>query len=489
MMSFLWRKKAIVPNAPETTGLKRVFGPWQLIAMGVGVTIGAGLFSLTGVAAGLYAGSAIPLSFFIAAIAASFAGLCYAELAGMIPSGGSAYSYAYAALGELVAWIIGWDLVLEYSVSTAAVASSWSGYMASFLKGWGIVIDPRFLNPPMTLVTLADGSIAHAWFNAPCLVILWLVTAMLVRGMSESSRINSLVVIVKLCVLVGMIIACAPHVQLSHFHPFIPQNTGHFGVFGFSGVMRAAGMAFLAYIGFDIVSTAAHDTANPQRTMPLAILGSQIICAIIYVIFSAVFVGVVDYHRFANDPSPVATVMDVINLPWLSLFIKGGICLGYISVVYGLLVGQSRILLSMSQDGLLPAFFRKLGKKSKTPIPSHLLTFAVSGTLAACLPIGVLANMASIGTLTAFVIVCGGVIALRFKAPNAHRTFRLPGGPLLVPCLGILSCGAVMLSMSGLTWLRLFVWLAIGAVVYFAYSIRHSHLRQETPASGSDQAI
>lgn len=477
MMSSLWRKKAITSSASSSTGLKRIFGTWQLIAIGVGVTIGAGLFSLTGVAAGLYAGPAIPLAFLIAAIAASFAGLCYAELAGMIPSGGSAYSYAYAALGEFIAWVIGWDLILEYTVSTAAVASSWSGYIASFLKDWGVIIDPRLLHPPMSLVEMPDGHMAHAWFNAPCLFILWLVTIMLTRGMTESARMNGLIVGIKICVLVGLIVACLPHIQMAHFHPFIPPNGGHYGDFGFSGVMRAAGMAFLAYIGFDIVSTAAHDTKNPQRSMPFAILGSQIICAVVYVIVSAVLVGVVDYHHFANDPSPVATVMDVVNLPWLSLLIKGGICLGYVSVIYGLLMGQSRILMSMSQDGLLPEFFRRMSRKSHTPVPSHMLSFLVSGLLACCLPINVLANMASIGTLTAFVIVCAGVIALRFTAPDAPRTFRLPGGPLLIPSLGILSCGSVMLSMSLITWMRLIIWLAIGAVIYFAYSIRHSHLR------------
>ncbi|MCT6855765.1 MAG: amino acid permease [Bombella apis] len=476
MKSSLWRKKTI--TAPvEPSGLKRVFDTWQLIAIGVGVTIGAGLFSLTGVASGLYAGSAIPLSFLIAGIAASFAGLCYAELSGMIPSGGSAYSYAYAALGEVVAWVIGWDLILEYTVSTAAVASSWSGYIVSFLKGWGIVIDPRLLHPPMTLVTLPDGQTAHAWFNAPCLFILWLVTFMLTRGVKESARMNGLVVAIKFCVLVGMIIAALPHINMAHFHPFIAPNTGQFGIFGFSGVMRAAGMAFLAYIGFDIVSTAAQDTKNPQKSMPFAILGSLIICTIIYVAFSAVLIGVVDYHRFANDPSPVATVMDVINLPWLGLLIKGGICLGYLSVLYGLLMGQSRILLAMAQDGLLPAFFRRLNPKSHTPVPSHMLSFLVSGALACCLPINILADMASIGTLAAFIIVCAGVIALRFRAPHAPRTFRLPGGPWLIPGLGILSCGSVMLSMSLVTWIRLIIWLAIGAVIYFAYSIKHSHLR------------
>ncbi|MXV44274.1 amino acid permease [Saccharibacter sp. 17.LH.SD] len=478
MTSPLWRTKPVSSESNPKSELKRVFGPWQLIAMGVGVTIGAGLFSLTGIAAGQHAGPAVTLSFLIAAIAASFAGLCYAELAGMIPTGGSAYSYAYAGLGEGVAWIIGWDLILEYTVGAAAVASSWSGYVTSLLHDWGIKLDPRLLAPPLTPVTMPDGTMAHAWFNAPSIVIIGLVTALLMRGMSESSRINTIVVLIKVLVISGMIIACIPFIQRAHFHPFIPQNQGQFGQFGFSGVMRAAGLAFMAYIGFDIVSTAAQDTKNPQRTMPLCILGSQTICAIIYVIFSAVLVGVVDFHKLANDPSPVATAMDAVHVPWLGSVVKMGITLGYIAVIYGLLMGQSRIVMTMSHDGLLPSLLGRLGKRSSTPNITHLMTFIVSSLMAACLPIGLLADMASIGTLLAFIIVCIGVTALRYKAPHAPRHFRVPGGNFLIPCLGILACGSVMLSMGHVTWLRLILWLALGFVIYFTYSVRHSLLRK-----------
>lgn len=479
MTSPLWRTKPVATEARASSGLKRVFGPWRLIAMGVGVTIGAGLFSLTGVAAGQYAGPAVTLSFLIAAIAASFAGLCYAELAGMLPSGGSAYSYAYTGLGEGIAWIIGWDLILEYTVGVAAVASSWSGYSASLLKSWGLIIDPRLLAPPMSPVVLPNGEHVHAWFNAPSVIILAGVTLMLMRGMSQSSRLNTVVVAIKTLVIIAMIVACFPFVQLSHFHPFIPENTGNFGHYGFSGVMRAAGMAFMAYIGFDIVSTAAQDTHNPQRTMPLCILGSQAICVIIYVIFSAMLVGVIDFHTLANDPSPVATAMDAVHIPWLGLLVKAGITFGYIAVVYGLLMGQSRIVMAMSNDGLLPSFLGRLSAKSKTPNLTHILTFLVGAVMAGCLPIGVLANMASIGTLTAFIIVCAGVTALRYKAPNTPRYFRVPGGPFLIPALGVLSCGGVMLSMGALTWLRLILWLAVGAVIYATYSLHHSHLRNQ----------
>lgn len=479
MTSPLWRTKPITPTSTHQTGLKRVFGPWRLIAMGVGVTIGAGLFSLTGVASGQYAGPAVVISFLIAAIAASFAGLCYAELASMLPTGGSAYSYAYAGLGEGIAWVIGWDLILEYTVSVAAVASSWSGYSTSLLKNIGVQLDPRLLAPPMTPVTLANGATAHAWFNAPGVIILAVVTLLLMRGMTQSSRINTAVVFIKLFVIVAMIVACLPFVKASHFHPFIPLNTGEFGHFGLSGVVRAAGMAFIAYIGFDIVSTAAQDTKNPQRTMPLCILGTQAICAVIYVVFSAVLVGVIDFHTLANDPSPVATAMDIVHTPWLSLLVKAGITFGYIAVVFGLLMGQSRIIMSMSHDGLLPSCFGRLSPRSRTPHLTHILTFIVGSLLAGCFSIETLANMASIGTLSAFVIVCAGVTALRYKAPDAPRYFRVPGGPFVVPMLGVLSCGGVMLSMGWVTWLRLIVWLIVGTIIYLTYGLHHSHLNEK----------
>ncbi|MXV44275.1 amino acid permease [Saccharibacter sp. 17.LH.SD] len=477
----LWRTKPIAPHTDQQDGLKRVFGPWRLIAMGVGVTVGAGLFSLTGVVAGQNAGPAVTLSFLIAAIAASFAGLCYAELSGMIPAGGSAYAYAYAGLGEGTAWIIGWDLILEYTVGAAAVASSWSSYLASLLRGWGIIIDPRLLAPPSTPVTMPDGSTAHAWFNAPSIIIICAITALLMRGTSESARFNTLVVMLKILVITSMVVACVPFIQLSHFHPFIPPNQGEFGHFGPSGILRAAGMAFFAYIGIDIVSTAAQDTRDPQRNMPIGILGSLAACAVIYIIFSTMLVGVVDFHTLANDPSPVATAMDTVHMPWLAAIVKIGVTLGYISGMYGLLIGQSRIALNMARDGLIPPAFGRLNKRSQTPWTAHILTAIASSILAACLPIGALGAMTAIGTLLAFVIVCAGVTALRLRNPDVPRRFRVPGGPFLVPALGILSCGVVMASIGTMTWVRLLIWLVLGLVIYFTYSIKHSHLHN-TPS-------
>ncbi|MXV44272.1 amino acid permease [Saccharibacter sp. 17.LH.SD] len=475
--SFL-RIKPIVEERQKPSHLKRVMGPWQLMALGIGVTVGAGLFSLTGVAAGQHAGPAVVISFLIAAIACGFAGLCYAELAGMLPVAGSAYSYAYSSMGEIVAWIIGWDLILEYTVAAATVASSWSGYFFSLLRGWGITLDPRLLAPPMTPVTLADGTVVHAWFNAPSVFIIWIVTALLMRSTGESSKINAAIVAIKLLIVAVVIAVCIPHVNMANFHPFMPKNTGEFGHFGFSGVMQAASMIFFAYVGFDTVSTAAQDSHSPQRDLPFSLVGSLLICAVIYVVFSSVLVGVVNYHDLANDPNPVATVMDSIHMPTLSALIKLGIALGYMSVIYGMLLGQSRVAMAMSHDGLIPSIFAKLHPTRKTPWSSHILTAIMSSFLAACFPISMLGAMTSIGTLLAFVIVCVGVMVLRWRAPDAPRRFRVPGKGIIIPALGAISCTIVMLSMDIVTWLRLIIWLIIGAVIYFGYSRRHSKLHQ-----------
>ena len=460
-----------------SAGLKKVMGPWKLTALGVGVTVGAGLFSLTGVAAGQHAGPAVLLSFIVAAIACGFAGLCYAELAGMMPlASGSAYSYASRIMGRGMGWVIGWDLILEYVVAAAAVASSWSGYVVSLLRGWGIVLDPRFLAPTMTPVIMPDGRHTEAWFNAPAMLILALVSIMLMRGMKESSTINSIIVGLKLSIVALVIIVCLPSVAGENFHPFIPQNTGHFGHFGLSGIMQAASMTFFAYIGFDIVSTAARDTANPQRDLPLGILGSLLVSSILYVTFAAVMVGVVNYHELANDPNPVATLMDRVHIPFLAPLVKLGISVGYISVLYGLLLGQSRVAIAMSDDGLLPRLFARLNPRTHTPWATHILIGVAACVLAGTLPIGVLGAMTSIGTLLAFVIVCVAVMILRFRSPEMERCFTVPGGPLLVPAAGALSCAAVMLSMDGVTWARLVIWLVIGGGIYLVYGRRHGRV-------------
>lgn len=478
----IWRTKTITDTskAPSQTALKRTMGPWQLMALGIGVTVGAGLFSLTGVAAGQHAGPAVVISFIIAGIACGFAGLCYTELAGMLPVSGSAYSYAYSSMGELVAWIIGWDLILEYTVAAAAVASSWSGYFASLLRGWGIQIDPRLLAPPMTPVTLSDGHVVHAWFNAPSVFILCIVTAILMRGTSESSVINTIIVAIKLLIVAVVTLVCLPHVQTSNFQPFIPPNEGHFGRFGFSGIMQAASMIFFAYIGFDTVSTAAQDSKSPQRDLPLSLIGSLLICTLIYVVFSSILVGTVNFRLLANDPNPVATVIDHVHIPILSTFVKLGIALGYMSVIYGMMLGQSRVALAMAQDGLIPSCFATLHKRRKAPWTAHIITACASCLLAAFLPINILGSMTSIGTLLAFVIVSIGVMVLRYTAPHATRRFRVPGGNILIPLLGTLACLVVMFSMDILTWERLIIWLVIGLIIYSVYGYRHSFLNHSS---------
>lgn len=487
MRKSLWRTKPLHSGAQGSeTALKRVMGPWRLIALGIGIIIGAGLFSLTGVAAGQYAGPAVMISFLISAVACGFAGLCYTELAGMLPVTGSAYAYAYASLGEMIAWMIGWDLILEYTVAASAVASSWSGYVASLLRGWNIIIDPRLLAAPSVRVTLADGTVTHGWFNFPAIIVIAAVTLLLMRGTKSSSFFNGLIVILKLVIVAGVIALCIPYIHMENYTPFIPPNTGTFGHFGWSGVMRASGMIFFAYVGFDVVSTAAQDAKNPQKHIPFGILGSLLLCAIIYVVFSGAMVGVVNYKIMANDPNPVATVIDQVHIPWIASFVKLGIAFGYLSVIYGMLLGQSRIAMNMANDGLISRRFAVLNSKTQTPNFSHIVTAIAAAFLAAFLPINILGDMTSIGTLFAFIVVCMGVMALRLKSPDMKRRFRVPGGPYLVPLLGIVSCSIVILSMDPLTWLRLILWLIIGFVIYAGYGMHHSKLGKNSPVPPSD---
>lgn len=472
------RRKLVTTDSPRTS-LKRVLGPWQLVALGVGITVGAGLFSLTGLAAGQYAGPAVGLSFLISAIACSFAGLCYAELSGMLPVGGSAYSYSYAALGEFAAWMIGWDLILEYTVAVATVASSWSGYIASLMADWNIIIDPRFLAPPMTNMAMPDGHMAHAWFNAPSIIILVVITLLLMRGTQLSSRVNSFLVFLKLLVIATVIILCLPLIRAEHYIPYIPANTGSFGHFGISGLMRAAALVFVAYVGFDAVSTAAQDTRNPQKNVPLGIIGSLIATALIYVIFSSVLIGVVDYRTLANDPNPVATVIRQLHQPWIATFIKIAITLSYGAVIYGMLLGQSRIAMTMAEDGLIPISWARLHQKTRTPWTAHILTGTASAFLAACLPISTLGDMTSIGTLLAFIFVCLSTIRLRYTHPDTPRLFQLPGGAWIIPLLGILSCSIVILSMTPATWLKFALWMCLGLLLYVTYGYRKSLLSRQ----------
>jgi APA family basic amino acid/polyamine antiporter len=457
--------------------LKRTLGPMSLVSLGIGAIIGAGLFSLTGIAAAENAGPAVVLSFAIAAFGCAFAGMCYSELATMIPVSGSAYTYTYATMGEFIAWIIGWDLVLEYAVASACVAVSWSRYVGSFLQTFGIVIPPEYAACPFDTITLANGLQGHGIINLPAIFIILAVSIVLMIGISESSWVNTVIVIIKLAVVLTFIVVGFHYIKPENYVPFIPPNTGTFGEFGWSGVMRAAGVIFFAYVGFDTVSTAAQESKNPKRDVPIGIIGSLVICTILYLAFSYVLTGMVNYQAMRGDAAPVATAINLTPYPWLQLLIKFGIICGFTSVILVLLLGQSRVFYAMSRDGLLPKLFSDIHPKWKTPWRSNILFMGFISLFAGFLPISKLGHMTSIGTLLAFVIVCVGVIVMRKTQPNLPRPYRVPFVPLF-PILGILSCLGMMTSLDKDTWIRLVVWLGIGMVIYFSYSRFHSHMNR-----------
>jgi len=455
--------------------LSRALGPFSITAMGIGAIIGAGIFVLTGTAAAQYAGPGIMLSFVVGGIACAFVGLCYAELAAMLPVAGSTYTYTYATLGELVAWVIGWDLILEYAMGASTVAVGWSGYIVSLLRNVGINIPPALATAPGTAITLPDGSTATGIVNLPAAIIVAALTIMLVLGTKESARLNNVMVAVKLSVVAAFIALGAAYVSMAHWHPFIPANTGAFGHFGWSGVLRGASVVFFAFIGFDAVSTAAQEARHPQRDMPVGILGSLVICTVLYIAVAAVLTGLVPYTEL-NVADPIAKGVDAIGLTWFSVLIKIGALTGLTTVILVLLYGQSRIFFTMSHDGLMPGLFAHIHARLQTPYLSQILIGTVVAVVAALTPIHVLGEMVSIGTLFAFVLVCSAVIYLRRSNAEVFRPFRVPGVPL-VPLLGILFCLLLMAGLPLITWLRLIVWLLIGLAIYFAYGRSHSTLR------------
>jgi APA family basic amino acid/polyamine antiporter len=461
--------------------LKRTLGPGNLIALGIGAIIGAGLFSLTGVAAAQNAGPAIALSMLVAAIGCAFAGLCYSEFSCMIPVAGSAYTYAYSTLGEWIAWIIGWDLVLEYAVGASTVSISWSGYVVSLLHSFGIDLPPQLLAGPFEPVTLPDGTMIRGMMNVPAVIIVGLISLLLMIGIKESARTNAVIVVIKLAVVLVFIGVGWNYINRANYTPFIPPNTGEFGHFGFSGIMMGAGTIFFAYIGFDAVSTAAQEAKNPQKDMPVGIIGSLAICTVLYVLFSIVITGMVPYTQLGVS-APVALAIDKTPYLWMNNLIKFGIICGFTSVILVMLLGQSRVFYSMSRDGLVPKVFSDIHPKWQTPWRSNMLFFFFVAPFSAFLPLSVVGHMTSIGTLFAFVIVCAGVWVMRVKNPNAPRPFRTPLVPL-VPILGIVWNFAMMYSLGWDNWIRLFVWLAIGQAIYFLYSRHHSHLRRSKQGS------
>jgi basic amino acid/polyamine antiporter, APA family len=456
-------------------GLRRALGPLELMALGIGAIIGAGIFVLTGHAAAQHAGPAIVLSFILSGVACAFAGLCYAEMASMIPIAGSAYTYAYATLGEFFAWIIGWDLILEYLFGAVTVAIGWSGYVVSFLRDFSIIFPPAFSAAPGKVVALADGSHVTALFNVPAALIIFAVTALLIVGVKESAFVNNIIVIIKILILLLFIFVGVGYVNTAHWHPFIPPNNGNFGEFGMSGILRGAGVIFFAYIGFDAVSTAAQEAKHPQRDMPIGILGSLGICTILYIIVALILTGIVPYTQL-NVPDPVAVGVDSIGMTWLAPIVKIGAIGGLSSVILVMLMSQPRIFWSMSRDGLLPHFFSHVHPRFRTPHVTILVTGIIAAFFAGVLPIDIVGELVSIGTLLAFVIVCAGVIMLRRTQPDAPRPFRCPGVPT-VPILGIITCLGQMAGLPLDTWIRLVVWMAIGMAIYFAYSRHHSRLQ------------
>jgi APA family basic amino acid/polyamine antiporter len=468
-MSLLTKKPlaALLADA-EATPLRRVLGPVHLTMLGVGAIIGSGIFVLTGVVAAQNAGPALVLSMTFAGIACAFAGLCYAEFASMIPVAGSAYTYAYATLGEIFAWIIGWDLILEYSLSASTDAVGWSGLVVSLLNDFGVALPPQLTAATGTTVALGDGSTVTALFNLPAVLIVVAVSALLVVGIRESAGANAAIVIVKVLVLLLFIGFGAAYVRPENWRPFIPENTGTFGEYGWSGILRGAGIIFFAYIGFDAVSTAAQEAKNPQRDLPVGILASLAVCTLLFIATALVLTGVVPYTQL-NVAAPVALAVDQTGLGWLRPLIKLGAIAGLSSVILVLLMAQPRIFMAMSRDGLLPPLFSRIHARFRTPAVTTILTGTVVAIAAGLLPISVLSQLVAMGTLLAFAIVCGAVLVLRRTAPDLPRPFRTPGSPW-VPLAGVAACLYLMVGLPLSTWERLVIWLVIGMVIYFAYS-------------------
>ena len=466
--------------------LHRSLTSFNLVALGVGAIIGAGLFSLTGIAAADNAGPAVILSFIIAAVGCGFAGLCYAEFASMIPVAGSAYTYSYATMGEFMAWIIGWDLVLEYALGAATVSASWSQYFSEFIEGFGVHFPKELLHGPW------EGGVV----NLPAIVIVCLLSLLLMRGTKDSSAVNNVLVIVKVAVVLIFIALGWSFINPANHTPFIPNNPGEdavkagtkgffeffasdeFGHYGISGVLRGAGVVFFAFIGFDAVSTAAQEAKNPQKGMPIGIIGSLVVCTVLYVLFSYVMTGLENYTKFAGDAKPVATAFAKTGYTFLNRSLIVAILAGYTSVILVMLLGQSRVFYSMSKDGLLPKMFSDLHKKNQTPWKTNLMFMVFVSVFAGFVPVSDLGHMVSIGTLFAFSLVCIGVLILRKSDPDLVRPFRTPFVPVL-PILGVIVCVLMMAGLPKESWGRLAVWMIIGIAIYYAYGKKHSKIRND----------
>ena len=485
MSVFVKKPMNVLLNEAAETGthtLKKTLGAYGLIALGIGAIIGAGLFSITGMAAANHAGPAITISFIVAGFGCLFAGLCYAEFASMIPVAGSAYTYSYATMGEFIAWIIGWDLVLEYAVGAATVGISWSRYLIKFLDGFGMQLPANLTTGPW------DGGL----INLPAVFIIVLMSLLLIKGTKESAFVNSIIVAVKIAVVLIFIILGWKYINQTNYTPYIPENTGSFGEYGFSGIIRAAAIVFFAYIGFDAVSTAAQEAKNPKRDMPIGILGSLAVCTLLYILFAHVMTGVTSYTTFSGKDgiAPVAVAIEHMgttdangtlqpDYPWLNRAIVVAILFGYASVILVMLMGQSRVFFSMSKDGLIPKIFSAVHPKTQTPAKNNLLFMLFVSLFAAFVPARVVGEMTSIGTLFAFILVCIGVLVIRKKMPDAPRAFKTPLVPF-VPLMGIITCLFMMVFLPFDTWIRLLVWMLIGLHIYMSYGIKYSKLGEGT---------
>ena len=478
----LFRKKDISALLAEAKtdngGLKRNLSATNLVTLGIGAIVGTGIFVITGTAAATYAGPALTISFIISAIGCIMAGLCYAEFAAMMPVAGSVYSYSYSTMGEVLAWFIGWVLILEYLFACSSVAVGWSGYMTSLLEGWGIPLPAQIAYATFDHTSegwVTTGSI----INFPAVFIVAIVSALLIGGIKQSAFINNIIVVIKVGVILLFIGFGLSYINVGNWSPYIPENTGDFGSFGWSGILRGAGVVFYAYLGFDALSTAAQEAKNPQKDMPKGILISLLICAILYIAVTAVLTGIVNYKEL-NVSAPIALAIDSTGkgLAWLSPFIKLGAIAGLSSVILVMMLGQSRIYYAISKDGLLPKFFSKIHSKHGVPHRATIFASIVTGLFAGLFPLHVLAELVSIGTLLAFTIVCLSILVLRKTQPDLKRPFKTPLVPL-VPLLGAAICIIQMVSLPWSTWARLIGWTIAGAIIYICYGMRHSVLNQK----------
>ena len=474
----------------ESSGnqLRRALNATHLTLLGIGGIIGTGIFVLTGTAAANHAGPALPLSFIIAGLGCTFAGLCYAEFAAMIPVSGSAYSYSYATLGEGIAWFIGWNLVLEYLFAVATVSVGWSGYAVSLLDQLHFHLPDALTHAP-----LAQGADALHWtltgaiINVPAILIVAGIATICYIGIKQSAAFNSVIVAIKVTVILLFIMFGVSYVNTANWHPFIPPNTGHSGTFGWSGVMAAAGVIFFAYIGFDAVSTAAQETKNPQRDMPIGILASLIICTVLYVIVSSVLTGMVSYKEL-DVAAPVALALDKYeSLHWLGIPVKLGAVCGMTSVMLVMTIAQARIFFAMARDGLLPPWFGRVHPRFRTPSTGTVVTGVFAALIGGLFPVKILGELVAIGTLAAFVTVCIGVLVLRRTRPDLPRPFRTPW-PWFNCIAGAIVCLGMMVSLGPATWARLLIWTAIGVLIYAFYGYHHSRVRHGTGATGSAAA-